>query len=488
MSEILSYTEARRLNKKGNVVPLSLRVPSDLETPVSAFMKLARGKRHSFLLESIEGGEKLARYSFIGFDPFLIVANAGGEVVLSQGHQRRRLPCTAHEFMDELFAAYKPVPVDGLPRFTGGAVGYFAYDTIRWQERIPDNNPDEINMPEMLFGMYATILAFDHLRQEIVLIANILHDQGTAGFKAKYTAARERLEALQKSLSRPLRQSQVRPTKRQSKIVAWTPQKDFEKAVRKAKRYIKEGDIFQVVLSQRWTVESNRTSLDIYRRLRRINPSPYMFLLNFGERAVIGASPEMLARVEGGKIETRPIAGTRPRGRTDSQDDKHIADLLSDTKELAEHTMLLDLGRNDVGRVSKPGSVEVADNMIIEKYSHVIHIVSSVTGRLQHNKTALDGFYACFPAGTVSGAPKVRAMEIIDELEPLRRGVYAGAVTYLDFWGNLDSCISIRTIVKDGHEYHIQAGAGIVADSKPAREFRETEAKAGALIEAVAGD
>jgi len=483
---VISYKEAKALSQRGNVIPIFERVPSDLETPVSAFMKLAAQKKYAFLLESIEGGEKLARYSFIGFDPFLTLQGQCDSVTVRKGRQIKQFTCAPKELLDSLFQVYKPVRVEGLPRFTGGGVGFFAYDTIRWTERIPDANPDKIGLPEMMFGMYSTILAFDHLKQEILIIANILHEPGESRFRTKYHEARDRINQIANRLERPLRQS--RPVKvRAGRPRALTNQAEFERIVRRAKKYIREGDIFQVVLSQRWQIDSNESALAIYRRLRRINPSPYMFLLNFGSDAIVGASPEMMVRIEGRDIETRPIAGTRPRGRNEDEDNRRIAELLADPKELAEHTMLVDLGRNDLGRVCQPGTVRLKDNMIVEKYSHVIHLVSSVVGRLQRGQSALDGLFACAPAGTVSGAPKIRAMEIIDDLENLHRGVYAGTIAYLDFWGNLDSCIAIRTIVKRGKSYFVQAGAGIVADSKPRREYEETKAKAGALIEAVAG-
>jgi anthranilate synthase component 1 len=485
---VISYSEVKAMALRGNVIPLSVRVPSDLETPVSAFMKLATGKKYSFLLESIEGGEKLARYSFIGFDPFLVIRGEVDRVVVHKDGRTKEIDAPPVELLKHLFDVYRPVKLPDLPRFTGGGVGYFAYDTARWVERIPDNNKDSIGLPEMILGLYATILAFDHLKQEIVVIANILHDHQHPGLQKKYREAKARIEKITSRLKQPLRVPHQNTSRRKTEAKPLTTRKDFEARVRRARKYIKEGDIFQVVLSQRWQVDSVDSSLEVYRRLRRINPSPYMFLLNFGDDAIIGSSPEMMVRIEGCRIETRPIAGTRPRGKDEAEDILLIADLLSDPKELAEHTMLIDLGRNDIGRVSRPGTVNVEAQMTIEKYSHVIHIVSSVAGKLQSRCCALDGLFACAPAGTVSGAPKVRAMEIIDELEQHRRGVYAGTVAYLDFWGNLDSCIAIRTIVKRAKSYFVQAGAGIVADSVPRREFAETEAKARALIKAVTGN
>ncbi len=483
---MISFNEAKKLHTRGNVVPVFVRIPADLDTPVGVFSKLALKKKNSFLLESIEGGEKLARYSFIGFDPFLLIEGETERVTVINGRKRRVFEVNPIEFIEELFRCYKPVKVPGLPRFTGGAVGYFSYDTIRWIERIPDKNTDTIGLPMMRFGLYRHLVVFDHLKQEILIIANILHEQGEKGFRKKYDYAVQSLEQITKRIQTGRVRvpedvvTRIHPHAGYSKA-------EFEKMVRRAKHYIKEGDIFQVVLSQRWEVKSPVAPLSVYRRLRRLNPSPYMFLLNFSGNAVIGSSPGMLVRVEDRTIETRPIAGTRPRGRTDAEDEKLISDLTADTKELAEHTMLLDLGRNDIGRVSEPGTVLVTDKMVIEKYSHVIHIVSSVKGQLSRQVTPLEGMFSCFPAGTVSGAPKIRAMQIIDELEKVRRGIYAGAIAYLDFWGNLDSCIAIRTIVKSGDTYYIQAGAGIVADSKPSREYRETQHKAQVLFEAIKG-
>lgn len=482
-----SFAEIQKLAKKGNVIPLFERIPCDLDTPVLAYMKLAPKHKTSFLLESIEGGEKLARYSFLGFDPFLIIEGSEDHVVLRQGSNRKILESSPLALVSELFSMYRPVKEESLPRFTGGAVGYFAYDAIRWIEDIPDRHSGDDSLPEMFLALYDQVVVFDHIKQEMLVIANILHEPGTPGLRKKYNAASARIKKTITQLRAPLRQSRKSTSIRRGKPTCNTSKDEFSKMVRRAKRYIKEGDIFQVVLSRRWRTKSNEPPLEVYRRLRRINPSPYMFLLCSGDRAIVGSSPEMLVRVERGTVETRPIAGTRPRGKDAAEDKRLSEDLLSDPKELAEHTMLLDLGRNDVGRVSQAGTVEVREKMIIEKYSHVIHIVSSVIGQLDKKHTPLDAHFACFPAGTVSGAPKIRAMEIIDELEKSRRGIYAGSIAYLDFWGNLDSCIAIRTVVSDGDSYYVQAGAGIVADSRPAREYEETAEKARALMEAVMG-
>ena len=484
---MFTYNEVRKLNKKGNVIPLFERIPADLDTPVGAYIKLKSRHKNSFLLESIEGGEKLGRYSFLGFDPFLNIQGENDQVTLSKGNVKKVIDSNPIDFIQQLFEFYKPVKVEGLPRFTGGGVGYFSYDTIRWIEDIPDNNPDDLKIPSMYISMYRNIIVFDHLKQEILVISNILYESGEKGLKKKYDKAAKSVNTTVNILK--TKSIKDKPEKiSKAKIKADYSQKEFGSMVRKAKRYIKEGDIFQVVLSQRWQAKSELRPLTCYRRLRRLNPSPYMFLLNFDNISIIGSSPEMLVRVEGKSIETRPIAGTRPRGINEKDDNRLIEDLKKDKKELAEHTMLLDLGRNDLGRVCKPGTVEVADKMIIEKYSHVIHLVSSVKGVIERNVSPIDSFFSCFPAGTVSGAPKIRAMEIIDELEKLKRGIYAGAVAYLDFWGNLDSCIAIRTLIKKDDTIYIQAGAGIVADSKPIREFKETEAKAKVLMKAVTGE
>jgi len=483
---MISFAEVQELSGRGNVIPAFEKIPADLDTPVSAFIKLAATKKQSFLLESIEGGEKLARYSFLGFDPFLVIESDGKTLLIISGKKSKTIEQRPIEYLKELFGSYRPVAMKGLPRFTGGAVGYFAYDTIRWTEKIPDKNNDSVGLPEMRLGLYRRIIAFDHLKQEIIVIANIIAEENGRSLALEYKEAVKWIKSAVAQLSKPLKTiSQTDKTKSAAKVVSHSSREEFESIVRKAQHYIKEGDIYQVVLSQRWHIKSNKSALEVYRKLRRINPSPYMFLLNFGNNAIVGASPEMMVRIEKGMIETRPIAGTRPRGENDEEDNRLIKELLSDEKELSEHTMLLDLGRNDIGRVSATGSVQVKEKMIVEKYSHVIHIVSSVTGNLNGNCQPIDGHFACFPAGTVSGAPKIRAMEIIDELEKEKRGVYAGSIAYLDFWGNLDSCIAIRTLVKKGNTFYIQAGAGIVADSDPTREYNETKSKAFAAIQAV---
>ena len=502
---MFSFAKVKELARKGNVIPLFIRVPADLDTPVSTFLRLAYKKRYAFLLESIEGGEKLARYSFVAFDPFMRIEVAPPdasssetsksrhrEVTIITGRKKERFTATPLEVINKIVKRFRPVRVEGIPRFSGGAVGFFGYDTAGWVDKYVDLNPDDIAMPDCSLGLYQSVVVFDHLKQEIILISNILVDEPeattNASLKGKYVAAVKWIETTQRRLltsdARKLGKV-TRNTGRKSKLVSLTSRKDFERIVRRAKKYIKEGDIFQVVLSRRWKTRTTLPAVEIYRRLRRINPSPYMFLLQFGDSAVIGSSPEMLARIEKRRIVTHPIAGTRPRGADEAQDKRLEQSLLRDKKELAEHTMLLDLGRNDIGRVAKPGTVKVIRQMEIERYSHVMHLVSAVEGELPRRVSSLEGMYSCFPAGTVSGAPKIRAMEIIAELEQLRRGVYAGSIAYLDFWGNLDSCIAIRTIVKQGENLYLQAGAGIVADSVPAREYDETAHKVEALFQAL---
>jgi anthranilate synthase component 1 len=468
------------LARRGNVIPLCRDIPADLLTPVLAYLKIAPGARHPFLLESVEGGETVARYSFLGRDPSAVVRARVDEGGSGAGP------------LETLRRAVRPhhaVRLPDLPRFAGGAVGYLSYDVARLVERLPRRVPDDLNVPDVLFGVYDTVLAFDHLRQRIQIVANIFTGDGAVpggarGLAERYRRARRRIEAIERLLRRPLPGARGRRGRR-GRWSASISETGYKESVRRAKAYIRAGDIFQVVLSQRFERRAAATPFAVYRALRRINPSPYMYFLDFGEVALAGASPEMLVRVEGDRLRTRPIAGTRPRGRDEAEDARLEQELRSDPKEIAEHVMLVDLGRNDLGRVSRPGSVEVGRFLTVERYSHVMHLVSEVGGRLRPGCDAFDALVSCFPAGTVSGAPKVRAMEIIEELETTRRGPYAGAVAYVDFSGTLDSCITIRTTVMTGGRAHVQAGAGIVADSVPEREHRECVNKAGALIEAI---
>jgi anthranilate synthase component 1 len=474
----LSYEQYQRLSQAGGSVPVFREIPGDLLTPVSAFRAFAQGSAHAFLLESVVGGERLARYSFLGRDPEARVeARGGGAVVVrdaaGERTEKKALLPAIRERLDP-----RTAEVPGLPRFTGGAVGYLGYDAVRLFERIPDRHPPA-SLPLASFAFYRSLVAFDHVAQRLVLIAN-----AAPGSREAFAKAEECLDGMETDLQRPpaARSTSGKTVGSGGTLMHGASYRD---AVRKAKEYIGIGDIFQVVLSRQAVVACEVDPFAVYRALRMVNPSPYMFFLRDGETAVAGASPEMLVRVENGGVETRPIAGTRPRGSTPEEDERLAAELLADAKERAEHLMLVDLGRNDLGRVCRFGSVAVPEFMKIERYSHVAHIVSSVTGELGEGKDALDALAAAFPAGTLSGAPKIRAMEIIDELEPTRRGLYGGGIGYVDLRGNLDFCITIRTVVLREGKAYVQAGAGIVADSDPAAEERETEAKAGAVFEAL---
>lgn len=473
---------ARALARNGNVIPLSAAILADTETPVSVWMKLFRDREGSFLLESVTGGDQVARYSFIGGEPFMTFRANGRDWEIA-GKRSERGSGDPIGKLRELMAAYNPVRIEGLPRFCGGGVGFFTYDSIRLWENIPDGNPGDGTLDEISFGFYRDLIAFDNREHKLLLISNIFTDDHES-FEDAYKEARFRIGNLMDRMAVRLSASTV-SVKQIGDVSSSVPRKHYEQAVERCKEYIRAGDVFQVVLSQRFSVEVEADPFDLYRILRTVNPSPYMYYLSRGDAHVIGASPEMLVRVEDGTVEVRPIAGTRWRGKTDEEDEQLAAELLADPKERAEHVMLVDLGRNDVGRVSEKGSVHVENMMHIEKYSHVMHIVSDVKGRLRSDRDAFDALYSCFPAGTLSGAPKIRAMEIIDEQETLRRGLYGGALGYMDFGGNLDTCIVIRTIVYQGARAGIQVGAGIVADSEPSREYEETVHKAQALFTAV---
>ncbi len=481
-----SFEDAVRLASQGTMLPVHRRILADTETPVSAFMKIRAEDQHAFLLESVEGGEKVARYSFLGVDPFLIYrARADLSVVhdrFSGASETRTGDPAGH--LRELVDRYEGIHLEGLPRFSGGAVGYFGYDTVRWVEDIPSTGDDDMGADDAVFMFFDTILVFDMVEHQIILISNVQTTDDGEELRRRYEAAVANLDHLEKLLAYPINPRPARSRSTMELSSNYT-REGFENAVLAAKEYIAAGDIFQVVLSQRFRTKVSVPAFDIYRRLRIVNPSPYMFYLGLGGIEVVGASPELLCRVESGTVEVRPIAGTRPRGADESEDYAHEKSLIEDPKERAEHLMLVDLGRNDVGRVSQYGSVEVPELMVVERYSHVMHIVSSVRGKLAEDKDRFDALFSCFPAGTLSGAPKIRAMEIIDSLEPTRRGLYAGAVGYFDFAGNLDTCITIRTVVLKNGEAFIQAGAGIVADSDPATEYDETVNKARALVRAI---
>jgi anthranilate synthase component 1 len=480
-----SLQQVESLAGRGTVIPVCKDILADLLTPAAAFLRIAHDRRRAFLLESVEGGETLARYSFIGWDPFLMVRGKGDTVWIESQGATVEEKTNGFEKLRQISQKFKPVPVADLPPFTGGGVGFFAYDIIRQFERLPDLGEDDLGIDDYQVMYFSNILAFDHLRHRIHIIANIFNDRDGQGLDAKYRDALSRIEQTEKRLSVPI--SFPAPAGRASipEPVSNLSVDRYNKNIETAKKHIFAGDIFQVVLSQRFAMKIACDPFDIYRSLRFINPSPYMFFLHIDNLHLVGASPEMLVKVMNGKVEYGPIAGTRPRGKTPEEDVQLRNELLEDEKERAEHVMLVDLGRNDLGRVCKYGSVKVTDLMRIEKYSHVMHLVSSVEGDLKEDLDCFHALEVCLPAGTVSGAPKVRAMEIIEELEPCRRGVYGGAVGYVDFSGNLDTCIALRTlVVKDGVAY-IQAGGGIVADSIADRERDESLNKASALIRAV---
>jgi anthranilate synthase component 1 len=489
-----SLDEFIRKSGKGNLIPVYREILADLETPVSAFLKI-RDERYGFLLESVEGGEKWARYSFLGSRPSLVIKGSLDELALIRPKRVDRLPVKTDplETLKEIMADYQPVEVEGVPRFFGGAVGYLGYDLIRSIERLPDLNRDRLDLPVMSLMVTDTLLIFDNVAQTIKVVSNVHltggERRGPDAARRAYREAVDKIEAIIARLRKPGRfpKERRRPRGKSSEVNITSNMSPpaFQKMVRQAKEYIRSGDIFQVVLSQRFETEAGSEPFDIYRALRVINPSPYMYYLQLDGIELVGSSPEVLVRCEDRKIELRPIAGTRPRGRNEEEDQAQERELLNDQKERAEHIMLVDLGRNDVGRVSEVGKVHVEKLMAVERYSHVMHLVSQIEGRLRKDQDVYDVMRAGFPAGTVSGAPKIRAMEIIEELEPTGRGPYAGAVGYFSFSGNMDTCINIRTIViKDGRAY-IQAGAGIVADSDPGREYQETVNKAKAMLAAI---
>ncbi len=483
----LTESEFNKLAAQGyNRIPMSHVALADLETPVSTYLKLARG-RYSFLFESVTGGEKWGRYSIIGLPAKTVFYVHGNEITVEhdgdiiEREEVRDPLAAAEEFHDR----FKVPELEGLPRFTGGLVGYFGYDTVRYIEPQlgPCTKPDVIGAPDILLMVADEVLVFDNLSGRLHIVVHV--DPGIAG---AYELGKQRLE----DLSRTLLNSSVNLPPNaglgrvsESDFVASYSEDDYKAGVEQCRKYIHDGDIFQVVLSSRLSVPFKAEPIDLYRSLRTLNPSPYMYFLDVGDFQIVGSSPEILVRLEDNEVTLRPIAGTRPRGRTVEEDDAHARDLMGDPKELAEHLMLVDLGRNDVGRVSRIGTVKLTEKMVIERYSHVMHIVSNVTGQIQPELSAIDVLRATFPAGTVSGAPKVRAMEVIDELEPDKRGVYSGAVGYLGWHGNMDTAIAIRTaVIADGNLY-MQAGAGLVADSVPENEWLECQNKARAVFRAV---
>ncbi|MBL8160652.1 MAG: anthranilate synthase component I [Anaerolineae bacterium] len=482
-----SRESIHRLFEQGDLVPVYRTLPADLETPVSVYMKLSRQGAYSFLLESVEGGEHIGRYSFLGVNPKGVITVKDNQVTRTHHGVTsvRPLPTGQDPLgaIKQEFARVKPVKVPGLPRFVGGAVGFLSYDVVRYFERLPDTAVDELHVPDAAFMLPDTLVIFDHAKHQLIVLANA-HNTGDPD--QAYDDAVERIEQIVAMLREPLSVPPPPGDPLGEELRSNMPREQFEDNVRAAKEYIAAGDAFQIVLSQRFSSRTSAPSLAIYRALRMLNPSPYMFFLNFGEDfSLIGASPEMMVRLEDGVATVRPIAGTRKRGATEQEDQRLADELINDPKERAEHVMLVDLGRNDLGRVCDYGTVKVLKMMYIERYSHVMHIVSEVNGKLRANMDAFDLLRATFPAGTLSGAPKVRAMEIIEELEGLRRGTYGGAVGYFSFDGSMDTCITIRSVLVQGDRVMLQAGGGIVADSDPAFEFEESVNKARAVAVAI---
>lgn len=482
------FKDFARLARSATLVPVVKSVSADLLTPVSAFLAIAEREPHAFLLESAERGEQIGRYTFLGVRPYMRVSARGKAIEIERGRRRERREGNIFQVIKELLREHRPAIVPGIPPFTAGAVGYFAYDVVRQLEKIGDHAKDDLSLPDAHLMFFDRLLAFDHLRHQIHIVATA--DISRESPQGAYKRAIRDIAGLEKKLAAGLRPTLWRKSMRrrpsQLDLHAGTSRKHFLRSVERCKEYIAAGDIFQVVLSQRLDFEPDVEPFNLYRALRQVNPSPYLYFLRMDENCILGSSPEMLVRVTGRRLEYRPIAGTHPRGRDEAEDQRLEQQMRSDEKETAEHVMLVDLGRNDLGRVSDYGSVKVKDLMYVERYSHVMHLVSALEGKLRKDLDALDAFAACFPAGTLSGAPKVRAMQIIEELEPTRRGIYGGSVLYADFAGNLDSCIGIRTMLIQGKHAYLQAGAGIVADSDPAREFEESMNKAQALLRAVA--
>ena len=492
------------LAREHTLVPVCRTLSADLETPVSAFFRAAWQERECFLLESVEGGEQVGRYTFIGVSPYKRIVAHGRQIDITEGKRTTRIEGDVFAVLRDALGGHRPARLAGLPPFTAGAVGFFAYDAVRQIERLPATAKDELGLPDACLMFFDEVLAFDHVRKEIWMV--VTEDVTLVSPDKAYAHALKRLARLEKRLSVPLPRLAPRKELGKLKVSHRTPKRDYLAAVERTKEYIAAGDVFQAVVSQRFDLDPGVDTFQVYRALRTVNPSPYMYFLRFspdgepqgkGKKVkskkskrpaaieLAGSSPELLVRVHGRQVEYRPIAGTRPRGADEKSDQELADEMLHDEKERAEHVMLVDLGRNDVGRVSEYGSVKVDRLMFIERYSHVMHLVSTIEGKLKPELTAVDALRACFPAGTLSGAPKVRAMEIIEELEPSRRGTYGGAVLYADFSGNLDSCIAIRSLLaKDGKGY-IQAGAGIVADSVPELEPEESMNKARAVIRAV---
>ena len=496
MSELVpNLAQFHALALKGNLIPVYREILADRITPVSAYEKLVEGdpNRLSFLLESVEGGERIGRYSFLGADPSIVFRSKGRNALIIEGGEERGFTLTENEdpltILKEILSRYNFVSTPDLPRFCGGAVGFLSYDVVRFFEELPDDNPDELGVDDALFLFTDTLLIFDHVRHRVKVLCNAhIEESSEAAVEAAYKEAERKIEALLQRLRTPHPDALLQPeprTPQKIEVVHKTPRAEYEAGVERCRQYILAGDAFQVVLSQRFEVEFTAPSFDLYRALRSVNPSPYMFYISLGERKLIGTSPEILVTVIDETVRVRPIAGSRPRGANLLEDATLERELLADEKERAEHIMLVDLGRNDIGRVCEYGTVSLDELMIVEKYSHIMHIVSNVTGKIAPENDMFDVLRACFPAGTVSGAPKVRAMQIIDEQEPTRRGFYAGSVGYFSYSGDMDMAITLRTMLVDGQKAYLQAGSGLVADSVPATEHQECLNKARALVTAI---
>jgi anthranilate synthase component 1 len=487
--------EFLRLARTHTLVPLYRTLTADLETPVSAFLRIAANEPECFLLESVEGGERLGRYTYIGIRPSRRIVSHGRDIEITEHGRTRQLTGDVFVLLREALEGQTPARIAGLPPFTAGAVGFLAYDVVRQIERLPEDTTDDLGLPDACLMFFDEVLAFDHVKKEILLV--VTADVRRHKPQAAYADAVKRLDRMERRLAQPLPKLSARRVSGKLRAASRTNKAAFLKAVKQAKEYIAAGDIFQVVLSQRLDIEPGVDPFSVYRALRIVNPSPYMYFLRFGRKKpgaksgkeetthIVGSSPELLVRVEGRKVEYRPIAGTRPRGTSETLDLEAEREMLHDEKERAEHVMLVDLGRNDVGRVSEYGTVKVTNLMFVERYSHVMHLVSNIEGTLRKDLSAVEALRSCFPAGTLSGAPKIRAMEIIEELEPTRRGIYGGSVLYADYSGNLTSCIAIRTLLVEGKKGFIQAGAGIVADSIPEKEYEESLNKAKAVVRAI---
>ncbi|HEY7405554.1 MAG TPA: anthranilate synthase component I [Candidatus Angelobacter sp.] len=480
------FKEFSRIARKATLVPVAKTVAADLRTPVTAFLSIAAEEPRAFLLESVEGGEKIGRYTFLGARPYMVLRAQGRQISVERDGKKQQLEGSVFQVLDGLLREHTPAHVPGLPPFTAGAVGFFSHDAVRQLEKLPELAEDDLKAPDCTLMFFDRLLAFDHVRHEIYIIATA--DVRRHSPRKAYDQAVRDIARIEKQLAVPLHKKYLQPPKPHKgklKVGASLSKKHFLRTVEQIKEYIMAGDVFQTVPSLRLELEPGVPPFNAYRALRRVNPSPYMYFLRMDDLTILGSSPEMLVRVTGRKLEYRPIAGTRKRGKDEAEDQRLEEELKRDEKERAEHVMLVDLGRNDVGRVSDFGTVKVRELMFVERYSHVMHLVSAVEGTLRQGLSAVDALAACFPAGTLTGAPKVRAMEIIEEVEPVRRGIYGGSVLYADFAGNLDSCIAIRTMLVKGKKAYVQAGAGIVADSVPENEYQECLNKTQALVRAV---